>query len=59
VAPRTGLALRVSLASLPAFAILALPVPWEAHLLGSLAVFAVAIALTRAVPPDLLHALRR
>ena len=59
VAPRVGLALRVTASSLPAFAVLALPIPWEAHLLGSLAVFGVAVVVTRAVPPDLLHALRR
>lgn len=59
VAPRIGLTLRVAIAAVPAFVVLALPIPWEAHTLGSLAVFAVAVVLTRALPPDLLHALRR
>jgi O-antigen/teichoic acid export membrane protein len=59
VAPRVGLTLRVAIAALPAFGVLALPVPWEAHLVGSVAVFAIGLALLRAVPFELLHALRR
>jgi O-antigen/teichoic acid export membrane protein len=59
VAPRVGLTLRVTIAALPAFGVLALPVPWEAHLVGSVAVFAILLALLRAVPFELLHALRR
>jgi O-antigen/teichoic acid export membrane protein len=59
VAPGLGLVPRVVAASLPAFAVLVLPVPWEAQLLGSLAVFTVAAFAIRAVPTELLHALRR
>jgi O-antigen/teichoic acid export membrane protein len=59
VAPTFGLTPRVVGAALPAFGVLALPIPWEAHVLGALAVFAVAAALLRAVPTELLHALRR
>jgi O-antigen/teichoic acid export membrane protein len=59
VAPVLGLAPRVVVASLPAFGVLALPVPWEAKLVGSLAVFAAAAFALRAVPSELMHALRR
>jgi O-antigen/teichoic acid export membrane protein len=59
VAPRLGLTPRVVAASLPAFAVLLLPLPWEAKLVGSVAVFAVVALLVRAVPRELLHALRR
>ena len=58
-APRLGLAPRVVMASLPAFAVLVLPVPWEVRLVGSLAVFAAAAFAIRAVPVELVHALRR
>lgn len=59
VAPRAGLAPRVVLAALPAFAIVALPVSWIATLPASLAVFIGAALALRAVPPELNHALRR
>jgi hypothetical protein len=59
LAPTPGLAPRVLAASLPAFGVLALPVPWEAHLLGSPAVFAVVALAIGAVPKELVHALRR
>ena len=59
IAPTTGLAPRVAAASLPAFAVLVLPVPWEARLVGSVAVFAVVAFAIRAVPEELVHALRR
>jgi O-antigen/teichoic acid export membrane protein len=59
VAPRLGLTPRVVGAALPAFGVLALPIPWEAHLVAAIAVFAVGAALLRAIPSELLHALRR
>jgi O-antigen/teichoic acid export membrane protein len=59
VVPRPGLTPRVVAASLPAFAVLALPLPWEARLVGSLAVFVSVALLVRALPGELLHALRR
>jgi O-antigen/teichoic acid export membrane protein len=59
VAPRLGLTPRVLAASVPAFALLVVPLPWEVHLVGSLALFAAAAAVLRAVPGELLHALRR
>ncbi len=59
VAPRAGLMPRVALAAAPAAALLALPAPWEVRLVASLLAFAVAMLALRAVPPELLHALRR
>ena len=59
VAPRLGLAPRVIAASLPAFGILALPLPWPVELVVSLAVFAILALALRAVPDELRHALRR
>ncbi|MGZ4333687.1 MAG: hypothetical protein ACXVRJ_05375 [Gaiellaceae bacterium] len=59
VAPRLGLTPRVVAASLPAFAVLALPVPWEVRLVGSVAAFAVLAVAVRAIPGELLHAFRR
>ena len=59
LAPTAGLVPRVVAASLPAFAVLVLPVPWEARLVGSLAVFAVVAFAIRAVPMELVRALRR
>jgi O-antigen/teichoic acid export membrane protein len=59
VVPGIGLVPRVAAAALPAFAVLALPVPWEVRLVGSVAVFTGAAFALRAVPPELLHALRR
>lgn len=59
VAPRLGLTPRVVASSLPAFAILALPIPWEARLVGSVAVFGVLALVSGAVPRELLHAFRR
>ena len=58
VAPRLGLTPRVVAASLPAFAVLVLPVAWEVQLVASVAVFGVAAALLRAIPSELVHALR-
>jgi hypothetical protein len=54
-----GLVPRVVVASLPAFAVLVLPVPWEVRLIGSVAVFAIVAFAIRAVPKELVHALRR
>jgi O-antigen/teichoic acid export membrane protein len=59
VAPAFGLTPRVVAASLPAFAVLVLPVPWEVRLVGSAAAFAVVAFAVRAVPRELLHAFRR
>jgi O-antigen/teichoic acid export membrane protein len=58
VAPTPGLMPRVLAAALPAFAVLFLPIPWEAQLVGSVAVFAVAALVLRAIPFELVHALR-
>jgi O-antigen/teichoic acid export membrane protein len=58
-APRLGRTPRVVLASLPAFAVLALPVSWPVTLVVSCAFFAVGCVVTRALPPDLLVTLRR
>jgi O-antigen/teichoic acid export membrane protein len=59
LAPTMGLVPRVVVASLPAFAVLVLPVPWEVRLIGSVAVFAIVVFAIRAVPKELVHALRR
>lgn len=59
VAPALGLTPRVVAASLPAFAVLALPMPWEARLVGSLGVFAALALAIGAVPRELLHAFLR
>ncbi len=59
VAPSLGVTPRVVAASLPAFGVLLLPVPWEARLVGSLTVFVVLALAIRAVPAELLHAFRR
>jgi O-antigen/teichoic acid export membrane protein len=58
VAPRVGLTARVLLASLPAFAALALPLPWPIELVVVLGLFALAATALRAIPHELLHALR-
>ena len=54
---RPGLTPRVALAALPAFGVLAVPAPWSVHLVGSVAVFAVAALVLRAIPSELFHAL--
>jgi O-antigen/teichoic acid export membrane protein len=59
LAPGLGLVPRIVGASVPAFVVLGLPIPWEARLAGSLAVFSVAAFALRAVPMELLSALRR
>jgi O-antigen/teichoic acid export membrane protein len=58
VAPRFGVAPRVVVAALPAFAVVALPVPWEVSLPVSLVVFGGLAAALRAIPLELYHALR-
>ncbi|MFZ1881958.1 MAG: oligosaccharide flippase family protein [Gaiellaceae bacterium] len=58
VVPRVGLTPRVLLAALPAFVVVALPLPWEISLPVALVVFAVLARLLRAIPFELLHALR-
>jgi O-antigen/teichoic acid export membrane protein len=58
IAPRLGLTPRVALAALPAFGVLVLPFSWPVQLIGSLAVFAAAALVLRAIPPELFHALR-
>jgi len=57
-APRGGLVPRVVVASLPAFAALALPLPWPVELPLVLALFLGGLMLLRAIPPELAHALR-
>lgn len=59
VAPRAGLAPRVTAAALPAFAVLALPLPPEIDLVLALGVFGLAVVLLHAVPFELMHALRK
>jgi O-antigen/teichoic acid export membrane protein len=56
VAPNFGLMPRVVLASLPAFAVLFLPVPWFVQGALSIGVFIAALAALRAVPLELLKA---
>jgi O-antigen/teichoic acid export membrane protein len=58
VVPRAGLTPRVVLAALPAFAVVALPLPWEVGLPVALLVFGVLARLLRAIPFELLHAVR-
>jgi O-antigen/teichoic acid export membrane protein len=58
VVPRAGLTPRVVLAALPAFAVVALPLPWEIGLPIALVVFAVLARLLRAIPFELVHAIR-
>jgi O-antigen/teichoic acid export membrane protein len=59
VAPSPGLAPRVVAAALPAFAMLLLPLPREVDLVLALAVFGGAAVLLRAIPFELMHALRK
>jgi O-antigen/teichoic acid export membrane protein len=59
LAPAPGLAPRVLLASLPAFVVLALPLQWPLQLLASVGSFVAASLVLRAMPPELLAALRR
>jgi len=58
VAPAPGLGPRVALASLPAWATLALPLPWPVELVVACGVFLGAAALLRAIPYELVHAVR-
>jgi len=58
VMPSFGLTPRVVLAAVPAFAVLFVPAPWEVHLVVSLAVFGGAAVALRAIPFELVHALR-
>jgi len=58
VAPRLGLTPRVVLAALPAFAALVIPAPWEIDLPVALLVFATAAVVLKAIPFELVHALR-
>jgi O-antigen/teichoic acid export membrane protein len=57
-APSLGRTPRVVLASLPAFAALALPVSWPVLLVLSSTLFVAGLVILRALPPDLLFALR-
>lgn len=59
VAPRAGLAPRVIAAALPAFAALALPLPQVVNLVLALAIFGGAAVVLRAIPFELMHALRK
>ena len=58
VAPRVGLTARVALAAAPAFAALALPLAWPFEIVVVLGIFVVAAVMLRAVPHELVHALR-
>jgi O-antigen/teichoic acid export membrane protein len=58
VAPRPGLTPRLVAASLPAFGVLLLSLPWEVELVASVGIFLLAAALLRAIPHELMHALR-
>jgi O-antigen/teichoic acid export membrane protein len=58
VAPRTGLLPRVALAAVPAFAAFALPLPWPVEAPLVVAVFVAAAVGLRAIPFELVHALR-
>jgi O-antigen/teichoic acid export membrane protein len=58
VAPRPGLTPRLVAASLPAFGVLLLPWPWEVELVASVGIFLLAAGLLRAIPHELMHALR-
>jgi O-antigen/teichoic acid export membrane protein len=57
-APTAGLTPRVALAAVPAFAALALPLPWPIEAPLVVAVFVVAAVGLRAIPFELVHALR-
>jgi O-antigen/teichoic acid export membrane protein len=58
VMPTLGLLPRIAAAAVLAFAVLFLPVPWEAQLPLSLAVFGAAAYALRAIPFELIDALR-
>jgi O-antigen/teichoic acid export membrane protein len=58
IAPRAGLMPRITIAALPALAALALPLPWPITLALSLGIFGVLALALRAIPFELVHALR-
>jgi O-antigen/teichoic acid export membrane protein len=58
VMPTLGLMPRVVAAAVPAFLVLLVPAPWEVDLALSLALFAALSLVLRAIPFELLHALR-
>jgi O-antigen/teichoic acid export membrane protein len=57
--PTLGRTPRILLAALPAYAVLAIPAPWPVLLVLSCAVFVAGCVVGRALPPELLDALRR
>ncbi|HEX4680550.1 MAG TPA: oligosaccharide flippase family protein [Gaiellaceae bacterium] len=57
--PTLGRTPRVLLAAVPAYAVLAIPAPWPVQLVLSCALFVAGCLLGRALPPELLDALRR
>jgi O-antigen/teichoic acid export membrane protein len=57
--PTLGRTSRILLAALPAYAVLAIPAPWPVLLVLSCAVFVAGCVVGRALPPELLDALRR
>jgi len=58
VAPSLGLAPRVVLASVPAWASLALPLPWPLEVVVACGIFLGTASLLRAIPHELFHAVR-
>jgi O-antigen/teichoic acid export membrane protein len=58
-APTLGRTPRILLAALPAYAVLAIPAPWAVQLVLSCAIFVAGCLVGRALPPELLFALRR
>jgi O-antigen/teichoic acid export membrane protein len=59
VMPKLGLTPRVVAAAIPAFLVLLIPAPWWVDLVLSLGVFGGAAYLFRAIPFELVHALRK
>jgi O-antigen/teichoic acid export membrane protein len=57
--PTLGRTPRILVAALPAYAVLAIPAPWPVLLVLSCAVFVAGCVVGRALPPELLDALRR
>jgi O-antigen/teichoic acid export membrane protein len=58
VMPSLGLVPRIVAAAVPAFLVLLAPAPWEVDLVLSLGVFAALAVVLRAIPFELVHALR-
>jgi O-antigen/teichoic acid export membrane protein len=58
VTPSPGLMPRIVAAAVPAFLVLLVPAPWEVDLVLSLVVFGALAIVLRAIPLELVHALR-